>query len=168
MIQIKLDEYEILAAGTTALLRITESMRQNIEWGHGYKGTFGDKVAKSLSGTLAELAVAKCLKVHFNYHVNNFKGADLYFQNQRVQVRCQVPKENNFLIIRQDSSANELYVLVIDRCPLFNIIGFVNSSDVIGKTEYLTDFGFSNRPKVYSVPFFDLIPIENIFNGKQI
>lgn len=165
MIQIKLDEYEILAAGTTALLRITESMRQNIEWGHGYKGTFGDKVAKSLSGTLAELAVAKCLKVHFNYHVNNFKGADLYFKNQRVQVRCQVPKPNNSLIIRQDSSANELYVLVIDRCPLFNIIGFVNSSDVIGKVEYLTDFNKPDRPKVYSVPFFELIPIDSLING---
>jgi hypothetical protein len=164
MIQIKLDEYEILAAGTTALLRITESMRQNIEWGHGYKGTFGDKVAKSLSGTLAELAVAKCLKVHFNYHVNNFKGADLYFQNQRVQVRCQVPKENNFLIIRQDSSANEIYILVVDRCPIFEVIGYINSSDALGKPEYLTNFGYENRPKVYSVPITDLISIESLIN----
>ena len=71
MLEIKLDEYEILAAGHTALLRITESMRQNINWGHGYKGTFSKKIADSMSGTLGELAVAKCLKVHFNYHVNN-------------------------------------------------------------------------------------------------
>ena len=153
MIQIKLDEYEILAAGYTALLRITESMRQNINWGHGY------------TGTLAELAVAKFLKVHFNYHVNNFRGADLYFNNQRVQVRCQTPKNENFLIIRQDSSANETYILVIDRCPIFEVVGYVNSSDVIGNKEYLTDFGYTDRPKVYSVPMANLISIENIFNG---
>ena len=164
MIQIKLDEYEILAAGYTALLRITESMRQNINWGHGYKGSFGDKVAKSMSGTLAELAVAKVLKVHFNYHVNNFRGADLYFNNQRVQVRCQTPKNENFLIIRQDSSANEIYVLVLDRCPKFSTIGYINSSDVIGNGEYLTDFGYKDRPKVYAVDWQSLFPIEMIFN----
>lgn len=165
MIQIKLDEYEIYTSGCTALMRITESMRQNINWGHGYFGNFNDKVAKSLSGTLAELAVAKCLKVHFNHHVNNFKGADLYFRNQRVQVRCQVPKNENFLIIRQDSSANELYILVIDRCPIFEVVGYINSSDALGKPEYLTNFGYENRPKVYSVPLSDLISIESIFNG---
>ena len=165
MMQIKLDEYEILAAGYTALLRITESMRQNINWGHGYKGSFGDKVAKSMSGTLAELAVSKFLKIHFNYHVNNFRGADLYFNNQRVQVRCQIPKNENFLIIRQDSSANETYILVIDRCPIFEVVGYVNSNNVIGNKEYLTDFGYTDRPKVYSVPIANLISIENIFNG---
>lgn len=164
MIEIKLDEYEILAAGHTALLRITESMRQQIEWGHGYKGTFSKKVADSMSGTLGELAVSKCLKVHFNYHVNNFRGADLYYKNRRIQVRTQEPKPDNFLIIRQDSAVNEIYILVIDRCPLFRIIGYINSSDVIGNGEYLTDFGYTDRPKVYSVPFQNLFPIEMIFN----
>jgi hypothetical protein len=164
MLEIKLDEYEILAAGHTALLRITESMRQQIEWGHGYKGTFSKKIADSMSGTLGELAVAKCLKVHFNYHVNNFRGADLYYKNKRVQVRTQEPKPDNFLIIRQDSSANEIYILVLDRCPKFNIIGYINSSDVIGKAEYLTDFGYKDRPKVYAVDWQSLFPIEMIFN----
>ena len=150
MLEIKLDEYEILAAGNTALLRITESMRQNIEWGHGYKGSFNKKVADSMSGTLGELAVAKCLKTNFNYHVNNFKGADLYYKNRRVQVRTQEPKPDNFL--------------VVDRCPLFRIIGYINSSDVIGNGEFLTDFGYKDRPKVYAVPFQNLFPIEMIFN----
>ncbi len=164
MLEIKLDEYEILAAGHTALLRITESMRQNINWGHGYKGTFSKKIADSMSGTLGELAVAKCLKVHFNYHVNNFRGADLYYKNKRIQVRTQEPKPDNFLIIRQDSSANEIYILVVDRCPIFRIIGYINSSDVIGNKEYLTDFGYKDRPSVYSVSFQNLFPIEMIFN----
>ena len=164
MLEIKLDEYEILAAGHTALLRITESMRQNINWGHGYKGTFSKKIADSMSGTLGELAVAKCLQVHFNYHVNNFRGADLYYKNKRIQVRTQEPKPDNFLIIRQDSSANEIYVLVLDSCPKFSIIGYINSSDVIGKTEYLTDCGYKNRPKVYAVGWQSLFPIEMIFN----
>ena len=164
MLEIKLDEYEILAAGHTALLRITESMRQNINWGHGYKGTFSKKIADSMSGTLGELAVAKCLKVHFNYHVNNFRGADLYYKNKRIQVRTQEPKPDNFLIIRQDSSANEIYILVVDRCPIFRIIGYINSSDVIGKTECLTDCGYKNRPKVYAVDWQSLFPIEMIFN----
>jgi hypothetical protein len=80
------------------------------------------------------------------------------------EVRTQEPKPDNFLIIRQDSSANEIYILVIDRCPLFRIIGYINSSDVIGNVEYLTDFGYKDRPKVYCVPSQNLFPIEMIFN----
>ena len=45
------------------------------------------------------------------------------------------------------------------------MVGYVNSSDVIGNKEYLTDFGYTDRPKVYSVPMANLISIENIFNG---
>jgi hypothetical protein len=165
MIQIKLDEYEIYTTSCTAILRITESMKQNINWGHGYLGSFSDRVAKSVSGTLAEKAVSKYLKVDFMHHVNNFKGADLYFNNQRVQVRSQIPKNNNCLIIRQDSSAKDIYIFVIERCPLFEIYGYEVASNVIGKKEYLTNFGIESRPFVYAVPLKQLIPIEYIFNG---
>ena len=60
-----------------------------------------------------------------------------------LQVRSQLPKQNNSLIIRpKGSKQNEIYILVIDKTPIFEIHGFVNSTHVLGTDRFLTDFGY--------------------------
>ena len=46
--EIELDLYEMTTAAQTGLLRVTESIKQNQEWWHGYKGTLEDKISKSI------------------------------------------------------------------------------------------------------------------------
>ena len=88
------------------------------------------------------------------------------FGDVRCQVRSQLPKKHNSLIIRpKGSKAGEMYILVIDKSPTFEIKGFVNSSYVLNTTKYLTDFGITDRPEVHSVPIDKLTPINFLKDG---
>jgi len=54
-------------AAQTGLLRVTESIKLNQEWWHGYKGTLEDKISKSISGAMAEISFANILECHLNF-----------------------------------------------------------------------------------------------------
>ncbi len=164
--QIELNNYDMMAASQTGLLRVFESLRLKQSWGHNYTGTVNDQIAKSISGAMAELAVCRFLKTEFNFHVNHGNSPDVIFHDIHLQVRSQLPKKNNSLIIRpKGSRPGEIYILVIDKAPFFDIKGFVNSTYVLGTEKYLTDFGLTARPKVHSVPLNLLSPIELLKNG---
>ncbi len=164
--QIELNNYDMMAASQTGLLRVFESLRLKQSWGHNYTGTVNDQIAKSISGAMAELAVCRFLKTEFNFHVNHGNSPDVIFHDLHLQVRSQLPKKNNSLIIRpKRSRPGEIYILVIDKAPFFDIKGFVNSTYVLGTEKYLTDFGLTARPKVHSVPLNLLSPIELLKNG---
>ena len=166
MIEVKLDLYDLMAASQTGLLRVFESLRLKQSWGHNYKGTVNDQIAKSISGACAELAVCRYLNTAFNFHVNHGANPDVMFGSVRCQVRSQLPKKHNSLIIRpKGSKAGEMYILVIDKSPTFEIKGFVNSSYVLNTTKYLTDFGITDRPEVHSVPIDKLTPINFLKDG---
>ena len=49
MIDIKLDLYDLFAASQTGLTRVFESLRLKQDWGHNYKGSVNDQIAKSIS-----------------------------------------------------------------------------------------------------------------------
>ena len=165
--EIKLDLYEITTASQTGLLRVTESMKQNKEWNHGYKGTLEDKISKSISGAMAEIALCIYLKIPFEFHTNVGAAPDVKYKNYNIQVRSQTVKKNNnnSLIIRPGGvKPNEIYVFVLSEAPKFTIKGFINSSAVIGKDDYLTDFNLA-RPKVWAVPLKILSPILLLKDG---
>ena len=83
-----------------------------------------------------------------------------------LQVRSQLPKKNNSLIIRpKGSKPNEIYILVIDKAPIFEIHGFINSTHVLGTNRFLTDFGITDRPKVHSLGLDTLTPIKFLKDG---
>ena len=166
MIEIKLDLYDLFAASQTGLTRVFESLRLKQDWGHNYKGSVNDQIAKSISGACAELSVCRYLNTAFNFHVNHGANPDVMFGDVSCQVRSQLPKKHNSLIIRKNGSKpGEMYILVIDKSPLFEIKGFVNSSYVLNTTKYLTDFGISDRPEVHSVPLDKLTPINFLKDG---
>ena len=166
MIEVKLDLYDIMAASQTGLLRVFESLRLKQDWGHNYKGSVNDQISKSISGACAELAVCRYLETEFNFHVNHGGKADIIWHDIHLQVRSQLPKKNNSLIIRpKGSKPNEIYILVIDKAPIYEIHGFINSSHVLGTKRFLTDFGIINRPKVHSLGLETLTPIKFLKDG---
>jgi len=165
MIEVKLDLYDIMAASQTGLLRVFESLRLKQDWGYNYKGSVNDQIAKSISGSCAELAVCRYLNTEFNFHVNHGAKPDIIWHDVHLQVRSQLPKQHNSLIIRKSSKAGEIYILVIDKAPIYEIHGFVNSSHVLNTEKYLTDFGITDRPKVHSLGLDKLTPIKFLKDG---
>ena len=77
--------------------------------------------------------------------------------NDRIYIG-QRSMNNNSLIIRPKAKPNEFYILVIDEAPNFKILGFVNSTYVLGQDRFKTDFGLA-RPPCYSIPPDKLTPI---------
>jgi hypothetical protein len=115
-------------------------------------------MAKSISGAMGEVAASKFLNIKFEYHANVGGVPDLIFKDLRLQVRTQIPKNNNSLIIRPKAKPDEFYILVIDEAPKFKILGFVNSTYVLGQEQWKTTFGL-DRPFCYSIPPEKLTPI---------
>ena len=166
MKQVTLDLYELMASANNGLTRVFESMRLNQEWGHGYKSSLNEKIARSISGSAAELACSKLLDIEFTYPVNHGNKPDLIFHDLHLQVRCQMPKVNNGLIIRpKGAKPNEIYILIIDKSPIYEVCGFINSSFVLGTNKYLTNLG-NGRPKCHYIPKDILTPIEILKDGK--
>ena len=155
---ITLDLYEMQSAAHLGILRCLESEKYQEKWGYNYKGSLNDQMAKSISGAMGEVALAKFLKIKFEYHCNVGGVPDLIFKDLRLQIRTQIPKNNNSLIIRPKAKPNEFYILVIDEAPNFKILGFVNSTYVLGQEQWKTTFGL-DRPFCYSIPPEKLTPI---------
>jgi hypothetical protein len=157
--EVTLDLYEMQSASHLGILRCLESKKHKESWGYNYKGSLNDQMAKSISGAMGEVATAKFLNCSkFEYHCNVGGVPDLVFKDLKLQVRTQLPKNNNSLIIRPKAKPDEFYILVIDEAPKFKILGFVNSSYVLGQDRFKTDFGLA-RPPCYSIPPDRLTPI---------
>jgi len=156
--EITLDLYEMQSASHLGILRCLESKKHKENWGYNYKGSLNDQMAKSISGAMGEVAASKFLGIKFEYHCNVGGVPDLIFKDLRLQVRTQLPKNNNSLIIRPKAKQDEFYILVIDEAPNFKILGFVNSTYVLGQEQWKTTFGL-DRPFCYSIPPEKLTPI---------
>ena len=160
--EIELNSYDMLTAAQTGLLRAIESDKRKENWGAGYKESLNKKISDSISGAMAEIAVANCLDIIYQFHCNVGSIPDLMYNELKIQVRCQPPKKFNSLIIRPGyDKENQLFVHVIDEAPIFKISGFINSSKILGKEYYLTTFGL-DRPACHSVPLNLLSDINEI------
>jgi len=156
--EVNLDLYEMQSAAHLGILRCLESKKHKESWGYNYKGSLNDQMAKSISGAMGEVAASKFLGIKFEYHCNVGGVPDLVFKDLKLQVRTQIPKNNNSLIIRPKAKQDEFYILVIDEAPKFKILGFVNSTYVLGQEQWKTTFGL-DRPFCYSIPPEKLTPI---------
>jgi hypothetical protein len=156
--EVNLDLYEMQSAAHLGILRCLESKKHKESWGYNYKGSLNDQMAKSISGAMGEVAASKFLNIKFEYHCNVGGVPDLIFKDLKLQVRTQIPKNNNSLIIRPKAKQDEFYILVIDEAPKFKILGFVNSTYVLGQEQWKTTFGL-DRPFCYSIPPEKLTPI---------
>ena len=63
MKEVKLDLYELQSAAHLGILRCLESLKHKENWGYGYKKTFNEQLADSISGAMGEVAAAKFLNI---------------------------------------------------------------------------------------------------------
>ena len=76
---IELKWEEILSSAITGLLRQTESMRQQINWGHGANFDTYTKFGMTISGCLAEMSLAKMCQSYFSKTSHIQKLQSLFF-----------------------------------------------------------------------------------------
>lgn len=161
---IYLDLYEQQTAAQVGMMRVFESIHHGESWGHNYTGNFYQQVKDSISGAMAEFAVAKYFKIKPQIHVNHGAKSDIFYNNIHIQVKSQTlhksypPK----YYIRQTALEHELFCFVIDKVPQFEVKGFVFAKDIIYDKSRLTDFGYSHRPQVYLLKEEELKPFSEI------
>jgi hypothetical protein len=136
-------------------LRHTESIRMKLRDNHGYTGR---DIQDNLYGVLGEMAFAKITGRYFPMTVNNFKDADV---GDKWQIRTVGSNKNRSLIVRYDDPNDHFYALMyIERCEMWareedcykaTFKGWTNAKDA-KQAKYLTDFGYTERPKVFKVP----------------
>jgi len=162
--KVDLNWEEILSGAITGIVRETESLKANIQWGHGASFDRYQKWGKTISGCLAEMALAKIMKSYFTHSVNNFQGKDLIINDKPVQVRSQLfSKSYKSLIIRKGFKAEDYYFYVSDDTPTFYFHGYIQAKDC-QKYGTWTNFGKQTRPFVWSIPLDKLKPITEFIN----
>ncbi len=147
-ITVKLEWYEVSVAVHISGLRHTESMRKGLKDRFGYQGR---DLHDNLYGVLGELAFAKATELYFPMTVNTFKDADV---GSNWQVRTVGSNKNRDLILRPKDSIEHYYALVeVVKKESYSCLihGWVQGADGM-KDEYLTDFGYKDRPLVWKVP----------------
>ena len=160
MNKITLKWEEIIAGATSGLLREVESLRQGIDWGHGANFDTYTKWGMTISGALAEMALAKMCQTYFSHSVNNFHGSDLIINGKSVQVRSQLmSKKTHNLIIRQNRKKEDYYFLVLDNFPEYICLGYVSPHN-IERIVNCTNFNIQSRPYVWSIEKDKLTPLE--------
>ena len=161
---IHLDLYEQQTAAQVGMMRVFESIHHGETWGHNYTGNFYQQVKDSISGAMAEFAVAKFFKIKPQIHVNHGSNADIVHMKIHIQVKSQTLNKNYppKYYIRQNALDHELFCFVIDKTPQFEIKGFIFAKDVIYDKTRLTDFGYAHRPQVYLIKEEELKPFSEI------
>lgn len=161
---VKLAWYEILQGAMTGVLREVESMRDNIKWGHGYKGNQYDKWGKTISGSLCEMATSKKFSNYFTHSVNNYHGKDIIINGKPTQIKSQLySKYEKYLTIRPNYKPEDYYFLVIDNTPTFYICGYIQAKDC-QKCGIWTNQNIPDRPYFWKIPLNKLKPISEFKN----
>ena len=160
MNKITLKWEEILAGATTGLTREIESLRSGIAWGHNANFNQYEKWGMTISGALAEMALAKMCETYFSHSVNNFHGSDLVINGKSVQVRSQLmTKKTHSLIVRQNKKKEDYYFLMLDEFPTYYCAGYVAPQNVARIGQW-TNFNHNSRPYVWSIEKDKLTPLE--------
>ena len=126
---------------------------------HCFKQTFhpnnppakSDRWSIDIEGSLAELAVCK----HFGFYWTGLEEARAQ-DSGCFEVRTTV-YQNGCLLLQPDDNDDDIYILVINDCPRFKLVGWIKAKD--GKIdEHWKDKG-TGRP-CYYVPQSSLRPID--------
>lgn len=157
IVRLSLDESKIAYA--IALERQADSMRRGLNPKHGASDDLDTAVGLHLLGVAGEIAVAKGLGIYWAPTVGTFKMPDLA---SNIQVRARANDKHD-LIVRQDDSDTDVYVLVVGRLPLFRIVGWISGADA-KQPQYVQLHG--GRPAAYFVPQSTLHSLDNL--GERI
>lgn len=113
---VKLTHREINLAATHGVQRVEENRRNDWEYKYNYDR---DPYSDAISGSLAELAVAK----YYDIYPRGFSRAG-ELDTTAFEIRTTRFRDGHLLLHPEDSDSR-LYVLVIDNCPDFFLAGKV-------------------------------------------
>lgn len=133
-------------------LRQYFALQQNKKDAYGYDGENGWQL--NIEGALGEIAAAKFLNIYWDGSVNTWKANDL----KDIQVRTR-SKDYYDLIVRDNDSNDSIYILVIGKNGVYNVIGWINGKDA-KKQEWKKTHG--DRPAAYFVPQNKLNDMETL------
>ncbi len=124
---VTLTEDEMAVASLIGCKRRCESKSRSRSDNHGLKDA--DFWGIDIEGAAAEMAYCKYRNIFWSASVNSFKKADCDYN---VQIRS-TKYANGKLIIRNDDSDTDVFVLVTGVAPTFCVCGWIKGID--GKVE---------------------------------
>lgn len=149
--EVTLTPAECLMASAVGALRYSESLQYNRKDNHGLSQEI-DGLGLHVLGAAGELAVARLLGRYWGGDVSSFKRADL---GNSLQIRTR-SKPHYDLIVRNDDSPENYYVLVTGTTTRLQVHGWIRGADA-RKDEFLKTYG--DRPAAWFVPQSQLQPL---------
>lgn len=138
--KIKLSESEIKICEWLAKNRYQNNRKENVQ-----DKKIGPQSCDltDLDGICGEFAFCKAFNLYPDMSVSPRKGGyDLVVKGKRVDVKTTRYKTGKLLATRDKKlEDSDVYVLVLSEPPVFTIIGWCNSSDLI-KDNNLVDLGY--------------------------
>jgi len=138
-------------AATVGILRNIQALKQGLPQCHGAKDE--EMWRYHIEGAAGEMAFAKAMNIHWGAHSNVFKAPDV---GSIIQIRTRSNADWD-LIVRDNDSDDEIFVLVTGEIPNYRIVGWIKGSDA-KKAEWYKDMGKRGKP-AYFVPQECLNPL---------
>lgn len=120
-VEVQLEWHEVLMAAAIGVNRHIESRRKGLKDFITIQGYGDNKWDMDIEGAASEMAVAKHLGLYWDGAINSFKGGDV----GRLQVRSARLHDYK-LIVRNNDSDTDLFVLVTGSSPDYRIHGYLS------------------------------------------
>jgi hypothetical protein len=149
--KVELTKWELNFAAQVGLTRRIESMTNS-----NVSPKYGKKPDETLWGidieaACAEMAVAKCLNVHWDCSVNRY-GKNDCGDVMEFQVKHTIGEDNS-LLVRDNAKDDEIFILVCGQAPKFRVAGWLRGKEIKLEKYVRAPAG---RPPAYFVPQSDL------------
>lgn len=154
---VNLEWFEVSRAALVGVSRNVEALR------HNYRQKLRGKDEsweRHVLGALGECAFAKATGRYWSGSVNTFKAADI---GANIQIRTR-SQHSYDLIVRDEDSDDDVYVLVTGGPHEFEVRGWVRGKDA-KRPEYQQNYG--NYGHAYFVPQDRLLGIDSLVEGKK-
>lgn len=151
-VEIELEWHEILMAAAIGVNRYVESRRKGLKDFITIQGYGDNKWDMDIEGAASEMVVAKYLELYWDGSINSFKGGDV----GRLQIRSARPHDYK-LIVRNNDSNTDLFVLVTGSSPTYRIHGYTNGKQAKQAKWWKVPGG---KPGAYFVPQEELKPLK--------
>ena len=150
----KLEWYEISAAVHIANLRQTLSLKSKRRDRFGSQIDLDKDMRDNIYGVLGEMALAKMKNIYFDFSVDTFKAPDL---GNAIQVKTVGGNVNKERVVRPSNDDKLFFALVEVKKTLdwnyeATYHGGIWGYEAKKHDEWLTTFGYDDRPPCWKVP----------------
>ena len=150
-VEVSLDPGEMAIAACVGAGRQRQALAKGYENKHGFRGLGW---SEHIEGAAGEMAVAKHFGMYWGGAYNSWKGADL---GKNIQVRTRSEPWHE-LIVRDDDSDDDVFVLVTGRAPNFVLHGWILGRDAKTPSWHQSH---GNRPPAYFISPDYLKPMDS-------